>query len=188
EKADLVYLNTEQEISIQNQIEYTDFDNPSQSTAQVIPGIFNGRIENIQQMFDIFYPIGTIYENANNSANPRDYMGFGVWKRYAEGRLVAGWTSNQADVEFGLNNNDLDNLGNPSHTAGGTYGSKSVELIPQNVPELVSTNKVLVANDGGNIIIGGCQVDPDASGPGYTKYVESVLAVNKGNTSPGNIN
>lgn len=188
EKADLVYLNTEQEISIQNQIEYTDFDNPSQSTAQVIPGIFNGRIENIQQMFDIFYPIGTIYENANNSANPRDYMGFGVWKRYAEGRLVAGWTSNQADVEFGLNNNDLDNLGNPSHTAGGTYGSKSVELIPQNVPELVSTNKVLVANDDGNIIIGGCQVDPDASGPGYTKYVESVLAVNKGNTSPGNIN
>lgn len=56
------------------------------------------------------------------------------------------------------------------------------------MPELVSTNKVLVANDDGNIIIGGCQVDPDASGPGYTKYVESVLAVNKGNTSPGNIN
>ncbi|APU01947.1 baseplate wedge subunit and tail pin [Aeromonas phage SW69-9] len=187
EKADQVYLNAEQQVTIQNGIEYTDFDNPSQKTAEVVPGVFTGRLDTIQMFFDSIYPIGTIYENANNPANPRDYMGLGVWKRYAEGKIVAGWTSNQADIEFSMNNNDLDSGGNPSHTAGGTYGAKSVELTPLNIPEISSTDKVLVSHPDGNIIIGGCLIDPDASGPGYTKYIESVLAVNKGNLSPANI-
>ncbi|UYD57403.1 baseplate wedge protein [Aeromonas phage B614] len=188
ERADKIYLNTEQEVTIQNTIEYSDFDNPSQKTMSVVPGVFTGRIETLQQMFDIMYPVGTIYENANNPANPRDYMGIGVWKRYAEGKIVAGWTSNQADVEFSLNNNDLDSSGNPSATAGGTYGSKSVELTPQNIPEIESTDKVLISHQDGNIIVGGCLIDPDAQGPGYTKYIESILKVNKGNLSPVDIN
>ncbi|UOX40534.1 baseplate wedge subunit [Aeromonas phage GomatiRiver_11] len=185
--ADKVYLNSEQVVQVSNRIEYSDFDNPSQKTMVPVPGVFNGRIENIQQFFDLVYPIGTIYENANNPANPSTYMGFGIWKRYAEGRLVAGWTSNQADIEFSMNNNDLDVGGNSSNTAGGTYGAKSVELVPQNIPELSSTDKVLVSHPDGNIIIGGCQIDPDASGPGYTKYIESTVAVNKNNTSPANV-
>ncbi|QBX32838.1 hypothetical protein Asfd1_212 [Aeromonas phage Asfd_1] len=188
EHADKVYLNSEQVVNISNRIEYSDFDNPNQQTAVHVPSVFNGRIENIQQMFDLIYPIGTIYENANNPANPSNYMGFGIWQRYAEGRLVAGWTSNQADIEFSMNNNDLDVGGNPSNTAGGTYGSKSVELAQQNIPELSSADKVLVSHPDGNIIIGGCQVDPDATGPGYTKYIESQIAVNKNNTSPANVN
>ncbi|UQJ95520.1 baseplate wedge subunit and tail pin [Klebsiella phage CPRSB] len=40
-------------------------------------------------------------------------MGFGGWKRYAEGYFLAGWTSNAADPDFALNNNDLDSGGQP---------------------------------------------------------------------------
>lgn len=37
------------------------------------------------------------------------------------------------------------------------------------------------------MIIGGCQLDPDASGHGYTKYREDTLKVNHGNTLPDKI-
>jgi len=188
EHTDKVYLNNEGDVLVENRIEYTDFNNPSQSTMRPVPGFEFGRILDIRAFFDLIHPIGTIYENANNPANPATYMGMGVWVRYAEGRLVAGWSSDAADSEFGLNNNDLDSSGNPTHTAGGTIGQRSVELTSQNIPELVSKNKVLVKDDNGPIIVGGCQLDPDASGPGYTKYREDFLKVNDGNVSPANIN
>lgn len=187
EHTDKVYLNNEDELTLLNRIEYTDFNNPSQKTARVIQEPFVGRITDIKSFFDLIYPIGTIYENAHNQANPSEYMGYGIWSRYAEGMFIAGWSSSIADPDFALNNNDLDGSGQPTHTSGGTGGARGVEITPINVPEIQSLNKVLIKDDNGIIIVGGCQIDPDAQGPGYTKYREDVLKVNQGNTTPDKI-
>lgn len=184
EHTDRIYLNSEDELTLLNQIEYTDYNNPTQATMRVIAEPFVGRITGLQSLFDIIHPVGTIYENAHNQANPSDYMGFGVWTRYAEGLFIAGWTTSTSDQDFAYNNNDLDGSGQPTHTSGGTGGDRGYEIKPINVPQLQSTNKVLVVDDNGVIIIGGCQVDPDAEGPAYTKYREDILRVNQGNTVP----
>lgn len=184
EHTDQYYLNNEDQLTLLNQIEYTDFNNPSQKTARPVAEPYVGRITNVSALFDIIYPIGTIYENAHNPANPSDYMGYGIWTRYAEGLFIAGWTTATGDSDFAYNNNDLDGSGQPTHTSGGTGGDRGYEITPINVPQLVSTNKVLIKDDNGIIIIGGCQLDPDAEGPGYTKYREDILAVNQGNTVP----
>ena len=52
------------------------------------------------------------------------------------------------------------------------------------IPELQSSDRVLVKDDTGSIIIGGCQVDPDAAGPAFTKYREDIVKVNSGNADP----
>lgn len=187
EHTDKVYLNNEQQVNLTGKIEYTDFANPDLNNSRPIVEPFTGRLEGIQEFFDVVYPVGTIYKNANNPNNPATYMGMGIWQRWAEGMFIAGWNSDAADTQFSLNNNSLDNLGNPVHAAGGTYGNKSVELTPDNIPELVSKKRVLVKDENGPIIIGGCQLDPDATGPGYTKYREDTLKVNDGVTSPANI-
>jgi len=36
------------------------------------------------------YPIGAIYMNANNSNSPNTYIGYGTWKKFAEGRALIG--------------------------------------------------------------------------------------------------
>lgn len=41
-------------------------------------------------LYDILYPIGTIYENASNSANPFTYFGFGTWVAFGQGRVTVG--------------------------------------------------------------------------------------------------
>lgn len=184
EHTDKIYLNNEDEITLVSRIEYTDYNNPSQKTMRKLPDDFSGRLLDLQAFFDVIHPIGTIYENAHNDANPGEYMGFGIWTRYAEGMFIAGWTTDAADSDFGLNNNDLDGSGQPTHTSGGTGGERGYEIQPINVPQIESTDKVLIKDDNGIIIIGGCQVDPDATGPGYTKYREDVLKVNQGNTTP----
>lgn len=188
EHTDQVYLNNEGDVSLVNKVEYTDYNNPSQKTMRAVAPEGAGRILDLQSFFDVIYPIGTIYENAHNPANPSDYMGFGVWTRYGQAQFLAGWSSDSTDSEFGLNNNDLDGSGQPTHTAGGSGGARGVEIKPINVPQLTSTDKVLIKDDNGAVIVGGCQIDPDATGPGYTKYREDTLKVNQGNTTPDKLN
>ncbi|QDH49023.1 baseplate protein [Pantoea phage Phynn] len=187
EHTDQIYLNNEEEYTRMSRIEYTDYNNPSQKTARKIEEPLTGRITDIQSFFDVIYPPGTLYENAHNPANPGEYMGMGIWARYAEGMFVAGWSSNVADPDFALNNNDLDGSDQPTHTSGGTGGERGVEIKPINIPQIHSTDKVLIADNNGIIIVGGCQLDPDAEGPGYTKYREDVLQINKGNTVPDKV-
>lgn len=186
EHTDKIYLNNEREITLRNRIEYTDTQNPSQNTVRPVPAETVGRLLDIVAFFDVVHPVGTIYENAHNPANPADYMGMGVWVPYSQGQFRAGWKP--GDAQFGINNNHMDNQGQPSNTAGGTGGAKSVELGVNQIPEIVSKQKVLVSDPNGPIIIGGCQLDPDADGPGYTKYREDTLKVNDGNTSPADVN
>lgn len=44
----------------------------------------------IVQSWDIRFPVGTIYGNGQSMTNPGEFMGFGAWEPYAEGRVVAG--------------------------------------------------------------------------------------------------
>ena len=173
-----VYMNTEQTVSLVNRIEYTDYNNPSQKTKRAVPDEVMIRISDMKSYFDIIYPIGTVYENAHNPANPSDYMGFGIWKLYGEGYASVGWNSDIKDPNFALNNNDLDENGSPSHSAGGTVGDVSFSLNKNHIPELTTKNKVLIADSNGTVVIGGCQLDPDADGPGYSKYKEGTVSVN----------
>lgn len=181
EHADQRYLRSEEKLILKNTVEYEDWNNPSQKTMKVLPQAPEFRVENIGAFFDLVYPIGTIYKNAHNPANPRDYMGFGRWVRYkeAQGRALVGWNSDSADALFGLNNNDLDASGKPKHSAGGTVGDRSYTLQENNIPSSATTEEVLVKDSTGGIIIGGCQFDPDEGGPGYHKYREDHAHVNK---------
>lgn len=131
----------------------------------------------VASLFDIIYPVGSIYENTVNPNNPVTYMGFGTWER-VEGHVLVGWSSDPG-TRFNLNNNDIDSSGNPTATAGGTGGSDKVALKLENIPKLSTDDKVLVVDPNGPIIIGGCQFDPDAEGPAYTKYREDNATINK---------
>ena len=179
--ADRVYLNNEKVFTLKNQIEYTDYQNPSQSTARPAPAYEPSRLLTVENLFDVIHPIGTVYTNAHNKANPADYMGMGIWVPYAEGLTVVGFNRDASDTLFGINNNDLDEQGNPTATAGGTVGERAITLQVNNIPKLESTDKTLIADANGTIIIGGCQLDPDSTGPGYHKYNEDSISFNKSN-------
>lgn len=184
EETDELYLNTENTLSLTGLVEYTDIQHPSQKTMRKVADNDSFRVQTLQNAFDVFHPIGSIYENAHNPANPATYMGMGTWVRYSEGQVTVGWTTDPTDPLFALNNNDLDAQGNPSHTAGGTGGSINTTIEIGQIPELTSKSKVLIADENGNIVIGGCQFDPDAEGPGYSKYREDHVKVNEGIETP----
>lgn len=173
------YLNTQETLNLVNRIEYTDFQNPKPSTTRPVEDEYNIQISNLRMAFDIFHPIGSVYENMHNPANPSDYMGMGQWVLIGQGKATVGWNSDATDPNFALNNDDLDSNGNPSHTAGGTVGETKVELTNSNIPSLESTDKALVVDDNGPVIVGGCQFDPDETGPSYSKYREDTITVNK---------
>tara|TARA_B100000900_G_scaffold396984_1_gene396831 strand:+ start:24 stop:884 length:861 start_codon:yes stop_codon:yes gene_type:complete len=72
-------------------------------------------------IFDLIYPIGSIYINANTSANPATYLGIGTWVRYGEGRVIVGQDSgdSQFDVlneEGGFKTHTLSVSELPAHT------------------------------------------------------------------------
>lgn len=76
--------------------------------------------------FDKVYPVGTIYENKTNSANPATYLGRGTWVAEGEGRVAigAGQTTdtNGDSINFtagsqgGEYNHTLTEAEIPSHT------------------------------------------------------------------------
>ncbi len=178
-----------------NNILYTDTDNPSASVTEVLPdpetfapgGTLTSLMESI-------FPIGSIYTNANNPNNPADYMGFGKWVRYAEGKTIVGWNS-EDDGSFHRNNNN-ENI----TQAGGTGGAIGVTLTQLNIPELISTTNPNHSNDadrdigniteqyslvaraatsGGDINLNGCLGDPDNTTP-LAYYAEEPIKVNHG--------
>ena len=48
-------------------------------------------------IFNLIYPIGSIYINANTAANPATYLGIGTWVRYGEGRVIVGQNSTESE-------------------------------------------------------------------------------------------
>ena len=45
------------------------------------------------------YPIGSIYMNASNSANPASLLGFGTWTSFGSGRVLVGLDSTQSEFD-----------------------------------------------------------------------------------------
>lgn len=99
-------------------------------------------------IMELLYPVGTVYENATNPNNPKDYLGFGTWAPFAVGKSSVGFDST---------NPDLDEV-------GVSVGASSVTLAPNNIPELLVTPQgaVLFNDASGDVDISECLPDPSA--------------------------
>jgi len=73
--------------------------------------------EILKQFVNTAYPVGSIYMNSTNSANPSTILGVGVWTAI-EGYVVAGYKS--GDANFG--------------TSGATVGSATHTLTEAEMP------------------------------------------------------
>lgn len=177
EETDKKYVSSS-EVNLTGTVRVTDYNNPAWPNVEE-----NGNTvvnaSSVNAIFDLIYPIGHIIENGINPNNPATYMGFGAWQLFGEKRMTVGWTKDNGDTLFHLNNNDLDSSGNPSATAGGTGGGRNVTLTNADLPATTTDEKVLVADDNGAVVVGGCQFDPDDQGPAYNKYREDFATTNK---------
>lgn len=181
------YMSHGSQLELTGNVRITDYNNPGwPNIEEVGPTLID--VASPSNMFDLIYPIGTIYENGVNPNNPVTYMGFGTWKLYAEKQVTVGWTQDTQDTLFGLNNNDIDTNGNPSHTAGGTGGVRSITLNNEHLPRTQTDEKVLIVDSNGPIIVGGCQFDPDEQGPAYDKYREGNAITNATHIPPNEFN
>lgn len=192
EKDDIIELTDDRYVSkgssteVTGDVALTDFDKIGWPNVEKVDS-YTRMYNSISSIFDSIYPVGSIYENAINPNNPVTYMGFGSWKLFGKGQVLVGWNDDVTDPNFALNNNDLDSSGNPSHTAGGTVGTTSVTLENANLPATKTDERVLIEDENGSVIIGGCQYDPDETGPIYTKYREDYATTNSSHTPPANI-
>lgn len=177
-ETDSRYVSGMDTVNITGDVRITDVNNPFWPNVEpVSPTEYQPNT--VPAIFDLVYPVGTIYENTVNPNNPSTYMGFGLWKRL-EGTVLVGWSSSPG-TRFNLNNNHLDTTGKQQSTAGGTGGNDDLTLKAGQIPMLRTDDKVLVVDPNGPIVVGGCQFDPDASGPAYTKYREAQATINKEN-------
>lgn len=68
-------------------------------------------------------PVGSIYENGLSNTNPATLLGYGVWQKYGEGRVLVGYKSNATHTPcrtmgtaFGANTHSLTTAETPAHT------------------------------------------------------------------------
>lgn len=186
ENADARYLVTEQDepFLLKNRIVYTEPSDPNPCNVVIDPIEETHRnISNYEMMFDMIYPIGSVYFNAHNRSNPKDYMGFGEWIPYAKGKAVVGW-SHDNDVNFGKYVGECGELSAPGKSAGHV----DISLTKENIPVLESKDEVLIKDENGDILVGQCQDDPNGEGPGYFKYREDKLKINPDVVTPIPVN
>lgn len=127
-------------------------DIPSASIARDNLGL------NIDSLFDTFfdkvYPVGSVYENKTNSANPNTYLGRGTWVAEGQGRVAIGAGSG------------TDSRGETlSFTAGATGGEyKHVMLQAELVPHVHTTNWPMYTEAGSeenHIASGGTNLETE---------------------------
>lgn len=111
--------------------------------------------------FDKVYPVGTIYENKTNTANPNTYLGRGTWVADGQGRVSigsgSGTDSRGETVNF------------PSGSSGGEY--KHVMLQSELVPHQHATNWDMYDE-------AGTESNKMASGAGTAEVSQFTLATN----------
>jgi len=153
------FVKSDQVFNVKNRLEYSDTSNPGATTAIVDQAEITTRIANVSDMFNTIYPIGTIYENANNPNNPNDYMGFGVWEPFGEGKVTVGYSNDILNI---FHNNPQ--IGTP--IAGGLFGDEGVLLDETNIPS-IETDQVGLTQSSANLatvtINDGCLLDPDST-------------------------
>jgi hypothetical protein len=71
------------------------------------------------------YPIGSIYINASNAANPASLFGFGTWAAFGAGRVLVGFNSSNALFDAAEETGGSYDASLPSHTHTGTTGGQS---------------------------------------------------------------
>jgi hypothetical protein len=121
-------------------------DIPSASTARDNLGLNTDTLFNT--FFDKVYPVGTIYENKTNSANPNTYLGRGTWVAEGEGRVSIG-AGTGTDINAVMQ----------SFTAGTTGGEYTHVLTTAEMP--AHTHNISVdASDG----TGANVADSDGAG------------------------
>ena len=70
---------------------------------------FVGRVTSGQELtqaqldnnFLCHYPVGAIYMNANRSDSPNNYIGYGKWKKFCQGRILVGDSPSGSAFEAG---------------------------------------------------------------------------------------
>lgn len=190
ERASKVFLNTEYRFNRSMKIRYTDPANPNAVTAAYVPGTeTNIRFENVIQLLESIYPVGTIYQNANNPANPAQYMGFGTWVRYAQGRSIFGFTTEldsqgNPDPIFGVNTSVSDGNGGFMKVAGNVFGQRQLQLGKEHLPELESSVEFLRESEDGEVNLSGCIPLPGSSTQPLATYDLAKVKVNSPET-PG---
>jgi hypothetical protein len=182
DRGDAVWLNTENTFYKKSVIEFIELEmadsdpdktylvntDEQDTTATKINSLPDSldpfQITTVSQFFDSIWPIGSVYENASNPANPRNYMGFGYWARFAVGRVTIGATEdNVIGTKFG-----------PTTGTGTGY----VKLKTSDLP-LASTNKnvaILYTNEptDPSINITGClTANPDDENSENVAYLKS---------------
>lgn len=115
------------------------------------PNVLNGA-DLLATVGTLLYPVGSVYINATNSANPATYLGFGTWVAYAQGQVPVGFDTNQ--TEF-----------NATEKTGGakTHALTIAELPAHN--HAPGTLQVLA--NVGNVAAGSLNLDdfPGSDGP-----------------------
>ncbi|ADG60067.1 baseplate wedge subunit [Acinetobacter phage Acj9] len=182
DETDNHYIQRGPTYQFNGRVRLTDFENPAWPNVEPAPET-QVRVSTPADIFDIVYPVGTIYENGINPNNPATYM-LGTWMLWGTRRVLVGWTDDINDTQFGLNNNDIDSNGNPTHTAGGTGGARTATITNDHLPATQTDEKVLIADNNGSVIVGGCQFDPDDQGPAYNKYREDYAKTNSQHVPP----
>jgi len=144
-------------------------DIPNAATARDNLGLNTENLFNT--FFDKVYPIGTVYENKTNTANPNSYLGRGTWVAEGQGRVSIGAGSGTDSRGETINF--------PSGSSGGEY--KHVMLESELVPHAHPTNWDMYGE-------GGSESNKMASGTGTPEIAQFTLATEStGNASPFNI-
>jgi hypothetical protein len=103
-------------------------------------------------IFNQLYPVGTVYINATNSANPATLLGFGTWVAWGVGKAIVGIDSTQTEFD----------------TAEETGGAKTVTLTTAQMPSHVHTmGTIQRIGNAGNVAAGALNLDdfPGSDGP-----------------------
>lgn len=180
-----LYVSKGSPVQVTGDVRITNFNNPGWPNIETNPPS-SVDLATANTLFDLIYPVGTIYENSVNPNNPATYLMGGQWKLFGTKRVMVGWTDDETS-QFAFNNNDLDTNGNASKTAGRTGGVSSISIDNTNLPNTATDSKVLVVDKNGAVIVGGCQFDPTDEGPAYTKYREDTATTNITNQPPKSI-
>lgn len=174
------FVHSQDRFFVSKRIELKDIDDPTQNSVVQIAGEQEVRPNGVSDIFELLYPVGTMYMNALNKESPKYILGFGEWRRMS-GRVIAGF-SDDGDPIYGLNNNHLDSSGNPSKTTGGTIGSNSTKLKVSNIPEMGMNDKFLYNDPDGEHSFGACLQDPDDDTELLDKFSEQSIRINSGFT------
>lgn len=171
------FVKSNEFLTFSSRLEYSDVKNPSAQTAIIESSVYNARVADVNQFFDICYPIGTIYENAHNPHNPAQYMGMGVWEPYAKDCVTIGWSEDGVFANNPITQQPM---------AGGYFGSYGVTLSEDNIPHVKTDEQGLIQSSEKYATISiseGCLLDPtQATNVKY--FTSDYLNVNRTNVMP----